>query len=115
MDKEMNAKAMARWLMAANLLCLTVMFGMYVFYPHYATDDYNNYYCSMELGGVHAYVSMRPIVGIVWWILAKLGINFVRDQVFFGILLLFPPSVQNVSEACSESVLPAPLLPDCLQ
>ncbi len=89
MDKEMNAKAMARWLMAANLLCLTVMFGMYVFYPHYATDDYNNYYCSMELGGVHAYVSMRPIVGIVWWILAKLGINFVRDQVFFGILLLF--------------------------
>lgn len=88
MDTKVNTKATAKWLMAANLLCVTVMFGMYVFYPHFATDDYNNYYISNDIGGAHAYVSMRPTVGIACWLLAKLGVNFVRDQVFFGILLL---------------------------
>lgn len=88
MDKMMSTKATAKWLTVANLLCITFIFGTYVFYPHYSADDYNNYFISNDIGGIHAYVSMRPTVGIVCWLLAKLGVNFVRDQVFFGILLL---------------------------
>lgn len=84
----MNTKTTVKWLTAANLLCVTVMFGIYVFYPHYSADDYNNYYCPKDIGGAHAYGSMRPTVGIACWLLARLGVNFVRDQVFFGIILL---------------------------
>jgi len=84
----MSTKETKKWIVVANLLCVVLMFGTYVFYPHYSADDYNNYYCMNYIGAAHSYLSMRPIVGIVCWVLAKLGMNFVRDQVFFGILLL---------------------------
>lgn len=84
----MECKKMTAKLWGLNTLCLTFMFGLSIFYPHYSQDDYSMNYEQPFIGGLLAGKSMRPILGISYWLLSKLKINVVQSQFFFGVILL---------------------------
>lgn len=83
---ECKKKEAKLWVL--NIFCLTIMFGLSIFYPHYSQDDYYMYYGQPFTGGLLAGKSMRPILGISYWLLSKINVNVVHSQFFFGVILL---------------------------
>lgn len=74
-----------KWL---NLALFLFMMGAYVCAKHYSLDDFDYYFYQGRVAKEVAVINLRPIQGIVYGLLALSGIQVVKYQVFFGIILL---------------------------
>ncbi len=77
------------FLFICNLfICVSTM-GTFVVTEHFATDSYYAYYnLNKDLGLMDINANMRVVMGCIQIVFAYLGINYVKCQVIFGIVLI---------------------------
>lgn len=71
-----------------NLIMFFTMFGLFVFHKHFSTDDYYAYQSQYAVAIEVTAFSYRNCLGFLYFILDKLHINVVENQIVFGCLLI---------------------------
>ncbi len=75
-------------ILGINVIMFFCFFGLFVFHKHYSTDDYYAYQSQYAVAVEVTAFSYRNCLGFLYYMLDKIHINVVENQIIFGAILL---------------------------
>lgn len=75
-------------LLSINIIMFFLIFGIFIFHEHYSTDDYYAYQSQYAVAVEVTAFSYRNCLGFLYYMLDKIQINVVENQIVFGCFLI---------------------------